>query len=616
MKRRQIQSLALALMTLLLMTACAPAAETGVEADLSALTGADCGGRLAGTAGNQAAADYIAGQFQALGLQPLDGLEDYFQPYEQETFDPYQQTQCLTAHFADGSTREYRSGVDFYPLAVQGELDLEGELRPAAEEEDVLEILGPDGAVVGQVVRTLGATATIYPAEAMGTSIRVPEELFDELSGSTSVEVRGALEIRESTLSNVIGVYPGKSRDAAILVTAHFDHVGGYGDAVYPGAMDNASGVAVLLQTARALTDGKIETPCDVVFCAFNGEDMGLKGSRAFCEEELPYRAVNGVNLDTLGAKGAEALEVRDTNAAMSRQMAEALNRAGLSGNVVEVGNSDHATLLANQIPVISLGEAVEHYEGIIHTPADTVENLDPERLEQIAEGVVSYLTEARLVSWAESSEEEARRAQRMFWDVAKEEGASLFASEQPAWGEMVLFWMGDTRLAYWIDGPTNDLEAVRARYDMFDIPEEINGFTFAGGGISFSTDRIFALTSEEALEYSEDTVQKIRGTKLDTDYFLRYQDKQGTVLEAHIILADPPVVLNLENYLEGYEVETTADERLYLLRYGGTPAGALWYEEEAPFAYHLDCASPDGYETYSLKALGQLLRSELTAAG
>ena len=235
MRRRQIQSLALALMTLLLMTACAPAAETGVEADLSALTGADCGGRLAGTAGNQAAADYIAGQFQALGLQPLDGLEDYFQPYEQETFDPYQQTQCLTAYFADGSTREYRSGVDFYPLAVQGELDLEGELRPAAEEEDVLEILGPDGAVVGQVVRTLGATATIYPAEAMGTSIRVPEELFDELSGSTSVEVRGALEIRESTLSNVIGVYPGKSRDAAILVTAHFDHVGGMGTRSIPG---------------------------------------------------------------------------------------------------------------------------------------------------------------------------------------------------------------------------------------------------------------------------------------------------------------------------------------------------------------------------------------------
>lgn len=616
MKRRQIQSLALALVMLILMTACAPAAETGVEADLNALTGADCGGRLAGTAGNQEAADYIAGQFQAMGLQPLEGLEDYFQPYEQEIFDPNQQTQCLTAHFADGSTREYRSGVDFYPLAVQGELDLEGELRPAAEVENILEILGPDGAVVGQVVRTLGATATIYPAEAMGTSIRVPEDLFAELSGCTSVEVRGALEIRESTLSNVIGVYPGKSRDAAILVTAHFDHVGGYGDVVYPGAMDNASGVAVLLQTARALTEGKIETPCDVVFCAFNGEDMGLKGSAAFCEEELPYRAVNGVNLDTLGAKGAEALEVSDTDDVMSKQMVEALAQVGLSGTVVEVGNSDHAALLRSQIPAISLGEAVEHYEGIIHTPADTVDNLDPERLEQIAEGVVSYLTEARLVTWAESSEEEARRAQRMFWDAAKEEGANLFANEQPAWGEMVLFWMGDTRLAYWIDGPTNDLEAVRARYDMFNIPEEINGFTFAGGGISFSTYRVFALTSEEALEYSEDTVQKIRGTELDTDYFLRYQDRQGTVLEAHIVLADPPIIFNLEGYMEGYEVETTADERLYLLRYGGTPAGALWYEEGAPFAYHLDCASPDGYETYSLEDLGRLLTDEMTATG
>lgn len=597
-----------------LLAGCAPSEEREISADLRYLTNEACAGRLAGTAGNEAAADYIAGQFQAMGLQPLEGLEDYFQPYEQEIFDPNQQTQCLTAHFADGSTREYRSGVDFYPLAVQGELDLEGELRPAAEVENILEILGPDGGVLGQVVCAMSATATLYPAEAMGTSVRVPEDLFAELSGGTYIQVQGALEARESTLSNVIGVYPGKSRDAAILVTAHFDHVGGYGDTVYPGAMDNASGVAVLLQTARALTEGKIETPFDVVFCAFNGEDMGLKGSRAFCEEELPYRAVNGVNLDTLGAKGAEALEVSDTNGAMSKQMAEALAQVGLSGNVVEVGNSDHATLLANQIPAISLGEAVEHYEGIIHTPADTVDNLDPERLEQIAEGVVSYLTEARLVSWAESSEEEARRAQRMFWDAAKEEGANLFANERPAWGEMVLFWMGDTRLAYWIDGPTNDLEAVRARYDMFNIPEEINGFTFAGGGISFSTYRVFALTSEEALEYSEDTVQKIRGTELDTDYFLRYQDRQGTVLEAHIVLADPPIIFNLEGYMEGYEVETTADERLYLLRYGGTPAGALWYEEGAPFAYHLDCASPDGYETYSLEDLGRLLTDEMTA--
>lgn len=611
MKRRQIQSLALVM--LVLMTACAPAAETGVEADLSALTGADCGGRLAGTAGNQAAADYIAGQFQALGLQPLDGLEDYFQPYEQEIFDPYQQTQCLTAHFADGSTREYRSGVDFYPLAVQGELDLEGELRPAAE-EDVLEILGPDGAVVGQVIRTLGATATLYPTEAMGTSIRVPGGLFDELSGCTSVEVQGALEIRESTLSNVIGVYPGKSRDAAILVTAHFDHVGGYGDVVYPGAMDNASGVAVLLQTARALTEGKIETPCDVVFCAFNGEDMGLKGSAAFCEEELPYRAVNGVNLDTLGAKGAEALEVSDTDDAMSKQMVEALTRAGLSGTVVEVGNSDHAALLRSQIPAISLGEAVEHYEGIIHTPADTVDNLDPERLEQIAEGVVSYLTEARLVSWEERSEEEEEQARRELWNAAGQEGALLYAREQPGPGEMVVFQMGQERFGYWLDGPEDDLEAVRARYDLLDIPAEKNGFAFAEGGYPYTVECVSLIQGDEG--YTDDLVQKRTGIQRDSEFYLRYTDQQGIVLEARLFLMEP-WAFSLEGYLEGYEVETTADQRLCLLRHeGGAPAGAFWYEEGDPYAYRLSCATEEGYETYSLETLGQLLQSELTAAG
>lgn len=120
MRRWQIQPLALALVTMILMTACAPAAETGVEADLNALTESDCAGRLAGTAGNQAAADYIAGQFQALGLQPLDGLEDYFQPYEQETFDPYQQTQCLTAHFADGKYQGVPLRGGFLPSGGTG----------------------------------------------------------------------------------------------------------------------------------------------------------------------------------------------------------------------------------------------------------------------------------------------------------------------------------------------------------------------------------------------------------------------------------------------------------------------------------------------------------------
>ena len=605
----------LVLLALLLLTACAPAAETGLEADLSALTGADCAGRLAGTAGNEAAADYIAGQFQALGLQPLDGMEDYVQPYEQEIFDPNQQTQCLTAHFADGSTREYRSGVDFYPLAVQGELNLEGELRPAAEEENILEILGPDGAVVGQVVCTLGATATLYPAEAIGISIRVPEGLFAELSGGTYIQVQGALETRESTLSNVIGVYPGKSRDAAILVAAHFDHVGGYGDVVYPGAMDNASGVAVLLQTARALTEGKIETPFDVVFCAFNGEDMGLKGSAAFCEEELPYRAVNGVNLDTLGAKGAEALEVSDTDTAMAEQMVEALARAGLSGSVVQVGNSDHAALLRrSQIPAISLGEAVEHYEGIIHTPADTVDNLDPERLEQIAEGVVSYLTEARLVSWEERSEEEEEQARRELWNAAGEEGALLYAREQPGPGEMVVFQVGQERFGYWQDGPEDDLEAVRVRYDRLDIPAEKNGFTFVEGGWPYTVENVSLIQEDEG--YTDDLVQKRTGMQGDSEFYLRYADEQGIVLEARLSLTEP-WAFSLEGYLEGYEVEITADQRLRLLRHeGGAPAGAFWYEEGDPYAYRLSCATEEGYETYSLEALGQLLRSDRTAAG
>ena len=77
---------------------------------------------------------------------------------------------------------------------------------------------------------------------------------------------------------NVIATIEGKEDPgSAICLTAHYDHMGALGDMYYPGANDNASGVAVLLELARYFSDNP--PPVTLVFCFFTGEEQGLQGS-------------------------------------------------------------------------------------------------------------------------------------------------------------------------------------------------------------------------------------------------------------------------------------------------------------------------------------------------
>jgi Zn-dependent M28 family amino/carboxypeptidase len=106
---------------------------------------------------------------------------------------------------------------------------------------------------------------------------------------------------------NVVGLLPGADpalKDQYVVVSAHLDHLGIgapiEGDPVYHGAMDNASGVASLLETARALTTGGAPPKRSVLFVAVTGEEKGLLGSRYFAENPTVDRRaiVADINMD------------------------------------------------------------------------------------------------------------------------------------------------------------------------------------------------------------------------------------------------------------------------------------------------------------------------------
>ena len=113
---------------------------------------------------------------------------------------------------------------------------------------------------------------------------------------------------RNNLCTNVVGYLPGTTNPGrTILFTAHYDHLGIRNEQIFPGADDNASGSAALLQLATWL---KAHPPAHtVVFCLFDGEEAGLYGSQAFVAAPpaaLPLASIDVVlNLDMI-AQGTQ----------------------------------------------------------------------------------------------------------------------------------------------------------------------------------------------------------------------------------------------------------------------------------------------------------------------
>jgi len=111
---------------------------------------------------------------------------------------------------------------------------------------------------------------------------------------------------RRLHLQNIIGMIPGKRADEYVIIGAHFDHVGFdndlYGDQIYNGADDNASGVSAALQIARAFKESGSQPERNVIFAFWDGEEIGLLGSRHFVETCSFIENVKGyLNFDMIG---------------------------------------------------------------------------------------------------------------------------------------------------------------------------------------------------------------------------------------------------------------------------------------------------------------------------
>ncbi|MCY3602993.1 MAG: M28 family peptidase [Chloroflexi bacterium] len=178
---------------------------------------------------------------------------------------------------------------------------------------------------------------------------------------------------------------PGEDARCDILAGGHHDTV-----SASPGAVDNASGVAIILELARAFAaDGLDEGLC---FVTFGAEESGLFGSRALARSlaekgELPEVMVNF----DVTARG-DAIEVIGTRALVERTVA-LLEREGFpayASALPEGYGSDHSSFADVGVPVLFFSDGDV---SLIHTPADVIDLVEPDALDRIGDGAALMLS-------------------------------------------------------------------------------------------------------------------------------------------------------------------------------------------------------------------------------
>jgi hypothetical protein len=210
-----------------------------------------------------------------------------------------------------------------------------------------------------------------------------------------------------SPVKNVLGLIPGTNPDLegqSVVLCAHYDHLGfGWPDVhggdegrLHPGADDNASGVAVLLELAKMLGQS-LKPSRTVIFAAFTAEESGLKGSQHYVKTMKRYPAskvIGAINLDTVGRLGGRKLLV--LNSASAAEWKHIFIGCGYVTGVEaemvtqDLDASDQKSFIEAGVPAVQIFSGPH---GDYHRPTDSPDKIDGAGLVKVA----SFVREALL---------------------------------------------------------------------------------------------------------------------------------------------------------------------------------------------------------------------------
>lgn len=195
--------------------------------------------------------------------------------------------------------------------------------------------------------------------------------------------------------NNVIGFIKGET-DSSVVLSGHYDHIGHMGlNTYFPGANDNASGVAMLLNLAKLLSKEK-KLKYTIVFMFFSGEELGLLGSKYYTDNPMfPISKIKFlINLDMVGS-GDEGIKV--VNGSVFKDEFQILHDINQINNYLPdvksrgaAANSDHYFFYEKGVRcffIYTLGKYKEY-----HNINDKPENLPLNEFDDLSKLLIDFI--------------------------------------------------------------------------------------------------------------------------------------------------------------------------------------------------------------------------------
>jgi len=289
------------------------------------------------------AARFISSQFVAFGLKPMAG-KDFLQPftYNVNTFPGHMEVSINGVKLAPG--KDFIISEESRGLKALGKLF----------KKDSVTYVDPDHRLMVSLDKKL--TWSAAQEEADYTRVIIDKKALTIEPATIDIDVDNKF-IKNFKANNICAIVRGTEKpDSVIMITAHYDHLGGMGSQTYfPGANDNASGMAMLLSLARYYAAHPQRYTMAVV--CFGGEEAGILGSKYFTEHpELPLSSIRFLlNMDIMGT-GEEGITA--VNATVYPKEFALLQQANTKGHYLskvasrgKAANSDHYWFTEKGVP-------------------------------------------------------------------------------------------------------------------------------------------------------------------------------------------------------------------------------------------------------------------------
>jgi len=265
-------------------------------------------------------------------------------------------------------------------------------------EEDMLtrfgSVSGPEN--IGLVMVQLKNAAAEAWFQSAGKSLKEVQEQINSTTKPASfafpetlrLSLHTDIETTRATVNNVLAWLPGQT-DEYVIVGAHYDHLGrGNFDSlapsqigqIHPGADDNASGTAGVLELARLLAPQRGQLKRSILFMDFAGEELGLLGSAAWVQNPTRplTKAVAMINMDMIGRIKDDKVYIGGvgTGSTFKSVLEQAQKETPFKIEYSAGGysSSDHTSFVSKKIPVLFFFSGLH---SDYHKPSDTWDKIN-----------------------------------------------------------------------------------------------------------------------------------------------------------------------------------------------------------------------------------------------